>query len=226
MNDCIKDTSNVDSYDIKLDGEFMTHDNGAIRYSKNKGRFDLIPEDVLLRLIETFNAMCMDDFDISISKITEECWSDNYILTIIRFVAYHYFPNDIKDKLSIIDEKELSDTFFSYLHIMLNELAIHFQKGAQIYGERNCQKGLQMWSFKDSGRRHLAQYLTGYEDEPHHISVIWNMWMADWTVNNTTTTTFTILEPEPTVTGSTCITIDNTDDSITTINDNSIKMNE
>lgn len=187
MNDCIRDiidTGALSDYNIAVDGEYATHGNGAIRYSKNKGRFDLIPEDVLLRLIKTFNVMKMDDFDISISKITEECWSDNYISTIIRLTAYHYFPNDIKDRISVIDEKELSDTFFSYLHIMLNDLSIHFQKGAETYGERNCQTGLPLWTFKDSGRRHLSQYITGFEDEPHHISIIWNMWMADWSENN------------------------------------------
>jgi hypothetical protein len=194
MNDCIRDDISdtqdninmhtITDYNIAIEGEYTTHGNGAIRYSKNKGRFDLIPEDVLLRLIKTFNAMKMDEFDISISKITEECWADNYISTIIRLTAYHYFPNDIKDIISVIDEKELSDIFFSYLHIMLNDLAIHFQKGAETYGERNCQKGLPLWSFKDSGRRHLSQYVTGFEDEPHHVSVIWNMWMADWAENN------------------------------------------
>ena len=65
---------------------------------------------------------------------------------------------------------------------MFLDLAIHFQKGAEHYGERNCQKGIPLWSFKDSAMRHAAQAFAGKTDEPHIISVIWNCWMAEWTV--------------------------------------------
>jgi DNA polymerase elongation subunit (family B) len=65
---------------------------------------------------------------------------------------------------------------------MLQDLAIHFQKGAEHYGERNCQKGIPLWSFKDSAMRHATQLFAGKKDEPHAISVIWNCWMAQWTV--------------------------------------------
>jgi hypothetical protein len=65
---------------------------------------------------------------------------------------------------------------------MLQDLAIHVQKGAEHYGERNCQKGIPLWSFKDSAMRHATQVFEGKTDEPHAISVIWNCWLAEWTV--------------------------------------------
>jgi hypothetical protein len=65
---------------------------------------------------------------------------------------------------------------------MLKYLAIHFQKGAEKYGERNCEKGIPLSSFYDSATRHTYQFLLGETDEPHHISAIWNCWMAIWTI--------------------------------------------
>jgi hypothetical protein len=64
----------------------------------------------------------------------------------------------------------------------MKELAVHFEKGAKIYGEHNCEKGIPKWSFIDSGLRHLTQFLNGEDDENHYIAAIWNFWMLMWTV--------------------------------------------
>ena len=42
---------NKKDYEIKVDGTPNTFKGGAIRYNKNKGRFDLIQEDVVIRLL-------------------------------------------------------------------------------------------------------------------------------------------------------------------------------
>ena len=64
----------------------------------------------------------------------------------------------------------------------MKELAVHFENGAKIYGEHNCEKGIPKWSFIDSGLRHLTQFLNGEDDENHYIAAIWNFWMLLWTV--------------------------------------------
>ena len=66
------------------------------------------------------------------------------------------------------------------MHLM-QTLARHFEKGAKVYGERNCEKGIPEWSFRDSGLRHLSQYFNGENDEDHFAAALWNFWMLIWT---------------------------------------------
>ena len=170
----------MEDYEIKVDGEPATFSGGAIRFKKDKGRFDLIPTDV-----------------------------ENRVLTKLRSIVnsgkdYPEFPfgyYEILDYLTRVNDKDNEDrfidiiialTFDKYLSAggiydryvaMLRDLAIHFQKGAEKYGEHNCEKGIELWSFIDSGTRHTLQFLSGENDEPHYISAIWNFWMADWTIH-------------------------------------------
>ena len=44
------------------------------------------------------------------------------------------------------------------------------------------EKGIPLWSFRDSGLRHLCQWLDGKNDENHFIAAIWNFMMAMWTI--------------------------------------------
>ena len=63
----------------------------------------------------------------------------------------------------------------------IHELAIHCAEGAEIYGERNCEKGIPMHSLIDSGIRHLSCYLRGMKEEPHLRAALWNVAFAIWT---------------------------------------------
>lgn len=66
----------------------------------------------------------------------------------------------------------------------IQELAIHCEKGALKYGERNCEKGIPMHSLIDSAMRHLSCYMRGMEDEPHLRAAMWNISFAIWTEKN------------------------------------------
>jgi len=58
---------------------------------------------------------------------------------------------------------------------VLRALAIHFEKGAIKYGDRNWEKGIPLSKFLDSAMRHLVQVIDGRNDENHAISALWNM---------------------------------------------------
>lgn len=59
---------------------------------------------------------------------------------------------------------------------VIRALAIHFEKGAGKYGDRNWERGIPLSKFLDSATRHLAQLMDGHEDgENHAISALWNM---------------------------------------------------
>ena len=58
------------------------------------------------------------------------------------------------------------------------EVSKHSENGAKKYGEHNVDKGLPVSSFCDSGMRHLAKYIDGWEDEPHLLAAAWNLLWA------------------------------------------------
>ena len=64
------------------------------------------------------------------------------------------------------------------------ELAVHCAKGAEVYGERNCEKGIPQHSLIDSATRHLACYQLGMDDENHLAAAMWNIAFALYNEKN------------------------------------------
>ncbi len=58
------------------------------------------------------------------------------------------------------------------------EVSKHCEAGAKKYGEHNVDKGIPTSSLCDSGMRHLAKYLDGWDDEPHLLAAAWNLLWA------------------------------------------------
>lgn len=167
----------MEDYEIKVDGREHAFEGGAIRYEKDKGRFDLIPTDVENRVLQKLRTILNEDIDFQfgyyeilnyLTKVQDEDNEDRFIDIIIALTFDKYLS---------------AGGIYDRYNAMLRDLAIHFQKGAKKYGERNCEKGIALWSFIDSGTRHTLQFLAGETDEPHYISAIWNFWMADWTIH-------------------------------------------
>lgn len=172
---------NENKNNIKVEGEFHKFGD-AVRYNKNKGRFDLIPLDVFERLTEYANNIhCVENddkitmFDI-VNKINGGISRGDYIATLYNLAIIPHAATPI-----YISKK---DYFCYMLPTMLMHLALHFQHGAEKYGPRNCERGIPLWSFIDSGMRHWNQYLLGRTDEDHYIAAVWNFWMAKWTEIN------------------------------------------
>lgn len=192
----------VEEYEIKVDGVPATFNGGAIRFKKNKGRFDLIPTDVEQRVLGRLRMIINNNENFGygyyeilnyLTRVHDETNERRFLDLILAITFDHYAykcltagdttseytATDGKDDLEYQVIENLYDRYVS----MLRDLAIHFQKGAEKYGEHNCEKGIELWSFIDSGTRHTLQFLSGETDEPHYISAIWNFWMADWTIH-------------------------------------------
>lgn len=172
---------NENKNNIKVEGEFHKFGD-AIRYNKSKGRFDLIPLDVFQRLTEYANNIHRVENDDTITmldivnKINGGISRGDYIATLYNLAIIPHITTPIH-----ISRKEY---FCNILPTMMLHLALHFQHGAEKYGPRNCEKGIPLWSFIDSGMRHWNQYLLGRTDEDHYIATVWNFWMAKWTEIN------------------------------------------
>lgn len=163
--------------EIKFTGDPVAFDGvEAKRDPKTgKGRFDLIPTEIYRPLF----AMAARNWliDCNPASIMTSIADELFLKAIIQMTVYSYL-----DTAKIEGGIVSTTAFWRSVWPMLQDLAIHFQKGAEHYGERNCEKGIPLWSFKDSAMRHAAQLFAGKKDEPHAISVIWNCWMAQWTV--------------------------------------------
>ena len=57
----------------------------------------------------------------------------------------------------------------------IRRLALHFQRGAKKYADRNWEKGMELHYFLDSGLRHAFDYMAGKTDEDHLAAAAWNM---------------------------------------------------
>lgn len=167
--------NNNNEYEIKMDGKFRQFKGGGVRYTKTgKGRFDLLPSDVITHVIDHISEYT--DFIRGIEPLERK--------EILREVCYKRAINGIDPSIVMLDiacieyidadmEVTRETVFIAFIKI-LRRLAVHFEKGADKYGENNWKKGIPTNSFHDSGLRHLAQYLSGETDEPHDISAIWN----------------------------------------------------
>lgn len=58
---------------------------------------------------------------------------------------------------------------------VMKAYAIHLEKGARKYADRNWEKGIPLSRFLDSAQRHLNQYLMGDVDENHLYAWLWNV---------------------------------------------------
>lgn len=166
--------------EIKVTGTPVTYGEGATRNTKEgKGRFDLIPPTPFIYLEMIFRgAISMDMLAeepttaCAYSKIMNH--SDDPTILAQAMVEIMM----IRERSWTLDEFVEGDCWAD----TMKKLAIHFENGAKIYGERNCEKGIPAWSFKDSCLRHFSQWINREDDEDHYIATIWNLWMLIWTV--------------------------------------------
>lgn len=174
--------SSSSDYDIKMDGEFHKFESGAIRYTKTgKGRFDLIPGQIIHKVLQMYRPGQTEEI-ASFETIIADAYLGKFEEAILQMVCVNY-----KDKF-----------FYSKFSNMLRELARHYEKGAEKYGVDNWKKGIPLQSFRDSGLRHMSQWMIGMTDENHFIAAVWNfvgyIWESNYgktskptAVNNTTT---------------------------------------
>lgn len=129
--------------------------SGAVRdIQEGKGRMDLLPLFLVSEILLAFEYP-------ELSKIVEAINNVNYMEAIQLFLKLN--------NLDVI-------SFFL-------ELSVHYQQGAEKYGEHNWTKGIPVHSFVDSGLRHLFKCIRGDVDERHDIAFVWNMLGAEWTAS-------------------------------------------
>lgn len=132
--------------------------NTAVRdFGGNKGRFDLVPLDVM--------SAFMDDAFIGWMWHFDEYGDITHLYAAMEFfceIAYEGNKN-----------------------VMMLEVAKHFAEGAEKY-KPNQWKGLPIWTYVDSCVRHYVKWKDGQKDESHERAVVWNLICCIYTVTHLT----------------------------------------
>lgn len=182
---------------LKMDGEKAQFETGAIRYTKTgKGRYDLIPEsvsDIIMYAQDDYRSssgyMTTTKTGLMLFAYTNDDIASRFINIVINLVNYYYAPGeDVETIDGIIGKKTTYADFETGWAHMMDDLAKHYEVGAEKYGVDNWKKGIPViggdrgGSFADSALRHLNQFCMGKIDEPHQISCIWNCVCGLWTL--------------------------------------------
>ena len=149
---------------IKDSGDRTEFETGAVRdMRQGKGRFDLMPLEVVAKYIEKPGDDPGNDYwffwNINGFKLTGN--------TDYLYSAMHTIEADA----------------FEYTFDMLLEVSKHFEDGAVKYGENNWQKGIPTNCYIDSAMRHYVKWRNGMKDEPHARAVFWNLMCCIWEVD-------------------------------------------
>lgn len=145
---------------LKDSGERREFDTGAVRdIHGGKGRCDLLP-------LLTISDFYKNEQDVAVifnalQRFVSGANSLWLIIALRHFIEIHKIWND-------------PETMFL-------ELSIHFEDGAQKYGERNWERGIPIHCYIDSAIRHFLKWKRGDTDEPHDRAFCWNIVCAHWT---------------------------------------------
>ena len=158
MSNSILDSGNRTQF-YDNDGKTL----GQRDIQENKGRFDLIPLDVVADWLE-MRGVTKEYADV-LRNIEEYKNTKNYM-----------YLEDALTNFSIatgMNEYE-----------MIDEASLHYRDGARKYNEDNWKQGLPVKSYLSSACRHFCKFVYKHEDEPHHRGFIWNILGALWTIKH------------------------------------------
>lgn len=143
---------------IKDSGCRQEFESGAVRdIQKGKGRCDLLPLDVVSKLIP------YGDTARGIFYNIDEFMESGCVEGLYKAISCFCYCIDLN------------------VSTMLLEVSIHFEEGAEKYGENNWQKGLPAKCYINSALRHLLKWFRGDDDERHDRAFVWNLMCCAWT---------------------------------------------
>lgn len=157
----IENTGSRQESQIKDSGNRREFESGAVRdIQEGKGRCDLLPIDIIASLME-----------------------DTGSASVIHHIGQFMETGDESHLYrAICAFQELSG--YEYIGELLLEVSIHYEQGADKYGERNWEKGIPLHCYIDSGLRHFLKYRSNQVDERHDRAFVWNMLCAIWTMKH------------------------------------------
>lgn len=183
--------------EIKDSGARREFETGAVRDDNGmKGRYDLLPLDIVADFFHKdvdfigFNTNAYGTWHyIYFSKINGRNFElvEAYLIAALR----RFIETDVEIVESlhvrpqqIINGEEIPWVPLSDANTAIDQVAKHFQEGANKYGENNWQKGIPVHCYIDSALRHHNKYLHGDSDERHDRAFVWNILCGLWTLKH------------------------------------------
>lgn len=134
-------------------GNRREYATGAVRDRQTgKGRFDLVPIEVLAHFYEG---------DL-----------------VLQNIAQYIYDSDTQHLYAAM--ATFAPLAFGNRDTMMLEVAKHFEEGAAKYGENNWQKGLPVADYLDSALRHYFKWRRKDNDERHDRAFVWNLMACIW----------------------------------------------
>lgn len=163
---CMCDNARRARGTIKDSGNRTEFETGAVRdIQQGKGRFDLMPLDILS---EVFAVEFADEFE------------EGSIADVLKSIAD--FKRTGNKRWLCIAIAHYSQAVHVDLPKLMLDVAKHFENGALKYGEHNWQKGIPISRYIDSAVRHLMKDCACETDEDHAAAFVWNCMCAAWTM--------------------------------------------
>lgn len=129
-------------------------ESGTFRDSKGKGRFDLVHSEIINMIIK-FEQDESELHDVWNAWRQMERHDDaNDIITLVMTIAH----------LNGLSKYEILDRY-----------AKRLESSTVKYKEQSWERGLPLWSFESSAKRHFTKHELGWDDEKHIDACIWNL---------------------------------------------------
>lgn len=102
----------------------------------------------------------------------------------VTFLDIYYFLDTGRTDVMLKLISNSAVKLFGSIENALLEVSIHYEEGAEKYGEHNWEKGIPAHSFVDSAIRHYIKLRRGDKDERHDRAFIWNLLGLLWTIEH------------------------------------------
>ena len=165
---CMCDNARRARGTIKDSGNRTKFETGAVRdIQQGKGRFDLVPLDVMSEVFAV-------EFAAQFHKSSIE--------DVLKSIADFQITGN--ERWLCIAITYYSQAVHVSIPTLMLDVARHFENGALKYGEHNWEKGIPVSRYIDSAVRHLMKDLAGETDEDHAAAFVWNCMCAAWTMEH------------------------------------------
>ena len=176
--------------------KFTKFDTGAVRdIQEEKGRCDLAPlsvegmitkywkEHFPFELVREYNDIEVADvYDVILLNISHYQWTgdcNGLLASICLFVENAPIWHN-----PTMNDPSIAWNLNTPICLALLDVSHHYKEGAQKYGERNWEKGINIHSYIDSACRHFIKFCYNCCDEPHDLAFMWNIMCCLWTIDN------------------------------------------
>lgn len=175
-------------WETKSSGQQQNFGTGAKRdIQQGKGRFDLIPPHAIMCVAKTYATMGKAFAINSLTKrigFAIECLyncTDKNNVDVFEDAsdAMWYILEQMEqeeDNTPAQEDLDTEDYRFDLIpYNPIKRVADVYERGANLYGERNWEHGMPLSRLLDSAIRHLWQYNAGKTDEDHAAQGVWNI---------------------------------------------------